>query len=84
MFPMLSQLQLVRAWGALRVMTPDGKPVYQASANCPGAFAIATHSGVSLAAAHAGPVVDWLTGFDENILIEDFSSKRFDTNDSPG
>ena len=79
MFPLLAQVQLVRAWAALRIMTPDGKPVYQQSQSCPGAFAIATHSGVSLAAAHAGPIIDWITDSgDVHPLISDFSAQRFD------
>jgi glycine/D-amino acid oxidase-like deaminating enzyme len=52
-FPALAGLQVVRSWGALRVMTPDGFPVYEASRSHPGCFAVACHSGVTLAAAHA-------------------------------
>ncbi|MEO1469062.1 MAG: FAD-dependent oxidoreductase [Pseudomonadota bacterium] len=51
--PALARVQVVRAWAALRVMTPDGLPVYQTSAAHPGAAAISCHSGVTLAAAHA-------------------------------
>lgn len=80
MFPLLARMQLLRAWGALRVMTPDGKPVYQSSQRYPGAFAIASHSGVSLAAAHSGPIVDWIMGVTEHSLVNHFSSDRFDTN----
>lgn len=80
MFPLLARMQLVRAWGALRILTPDGKPVYQGSKSCPGAFAIATHSGVSLAAAHAGPIVDWIMDVAEHPLINHFSSERFGAN----
>ncbi|MEM7499305.1 MAG: FAD-dependent oxidoreductase [Pseudomonadota bacterium] len=53
-FPMLAHAQIVRSWAALRVMTPDGLPVYDRSSEHPGAFAAACHSGVTLAAAHAG------------------------------
>ena len=77
MFPQLANVRLVRAWGALRVMTPDGYPVYQQSSDCPGAFAISTHSGVSLAAAHAGPVCDWIDGSIEHPLLSAFSGCRF-------
>ena len=51
--PDLAHARMVRAWGALRPMTPDGFPAYAASASHPGAFACACHSGVTLAAAHA-------------------------------
>lgn len=52
-FPQLSSLNVVRTWGCLRVMTRDGFPIYEQSDACPGAFATACHSGVTLAAAHA-------------------------------
>ncbi|MEM9147598.1 MAG: FAD-dependent oxidoreductase [Pseudomonadota bacterium] len=52
-FPALAQARIVRSWGALRVMTPDGLPIYDASASHPGCYAVACHSGVTLAAAHA-------------------------------
>ena len=32
-FPALRTMRLVRAWGALRVMSPDGYPIYQESAD---------------------------------------------------
>jgi glycine/D-amino acid oxidase-like deaminating enzyme len=34
-------------------MSPDGFPIYAQSRECPGAWVIACHSGVTLAAAHA-------------------------------
>jgi glycine/D-amino acid oxidase-like deaminating enzyme len=52
LFPHLQQARIVRAWGALRVMTPDAYPIYAQSQQHPGAFAAACHSGVTLAAAH--------------------------------
>ncbi len=52
-FPHLAKARIVRAWGALRVMTPDGYPIYTQSQQFPGAFAAVCHSGVTLAAAHA-------------------------------
>ncbi|MCC6718263.1 MAG: FAD-binding oxidoreductase [Acetobacteraceae bacterium] len=52
-FPHLRDASVVRVWGALRVMTPDGHPIYQQSERHPGAFAATCHSGVTLAGAHA-------------------------------
>ena len=52
-FPHLARARVVRAWGALRVMTPDTYPIYSQSEQHPGAFAAVCHSGVTLAAAHA-------------------------------
>jgi glycine/D-amino acid oxidase-like deaminating enzyme len=51
--PALAQARLVRAWGALRPLTPDGFPAYAQSEAHPGAFAVSCHSGVTLAAQHA-------------------------------
>lgn len=62
-FPILSTARLVRAWGALRVMTPDGAPIYQESTSHPGAVVATSHSGVSLAAAHAYVLGPWMAGF---------------------
>ena len=62
-FPILATSRLVRAWGALRVMTPDGAPIYQESSSHPGAFVATSHSGVSLAAAHAYVLGPWMGGF---------------------
>ena len=77
-FPHLRAVQLQRAWGALRVMTPDGVPIYQRSPLQPGLSAISCHSGVTLAALHAGPVADWLCGDSDMPLIDEFSAERFD------
>jgi len=52
-FPWLRDLRIVRAWAALRVMPPDGLPIYDQSERFPGAFTANCHSGVTLAAAHA-------------------------------
>lgn len=52
--PALAEARMVRAWAAVRPMTPDGYPVYAQSTLHPGAFAAVCHSGVTLAAAHHG------------------------------
>ena len=77
-FPILGDVRLVRAWGALRVLTPDGFPIYQESTTCPGAFVATSHSGVSLAAAHADVVGPWMAGLSP--IPDDFghfASERF-------
>lgn len=56
--PVLAKLRVVRAWGALRVMSPDGFPLYQQSARHRGAFAFSVHSGVTLAPIHAYQLAD--------------------------
>lgn len=52
-FPALKDASIVRMWAALRVMSPDGLPIYQQSERFPGAFGATCHSGVTLAGAHA-------------------------------
>ena len=47
-FPWIAELQIVRAWAALRVMPPDGLPIYDQSERFPGAFTANCHSGVTL------------------------------------
>ncbi|MEH6578349.1 MAG: FAD-dependent oxidoreductase [Amphritea sp.] len=79
MFPLLKDVRLIRSWGALRIMTPDGHPIYQQSEQFPGAFLVTCHSGVTLAAAHAGPIADWITqGSPDPVLnLEKFHADRF-------
>jgi glycine/D-amino acid oxidase-like deaminating enzyme len=77
-FPHLARARIVRAWGALRVMTPDTYPIYAQSRQHPGAFAAVCHSGVTLAAAHA---LHLAAAIDEGILPENvtpMNAGRFD------
>ena len=53
MFPALAGVRVTRAWAALRIMSPDGFPIYAASRASPGAYVATCHSGVTLAAVHA-------------------------------
>lgn len=76
-FPVLAGLRLVRAWGALRVMSPDGFPIYQESPKHPGAFVTTCHSGVTLAAAHAFRVAPWVNGASLPEEIAVFQGDRF-------
>jgi glycine/D-amino acid oxidase-like deaminating enzyme len=76
-FPHLSSVRLNRAWGALRVMTPDGLPLYHQSPDYPGAYAISCHSGVTLAALHAAEIANWICGDRPHQLITEFSAARF-------
>jgi len=76
-FPALQSLRLVRAWGALRVMTPDGYPIYQESTQCPGAFVVTCHSGVTLAANHVFSIAPWIAGGDPPAGIQVFTGDRF-------
>ncbi len=77
-FPMLRNVNVVRCWGALRVMTPDGCPVYQHSETCPGAFITCVHSGVTLAGAHAFPLAEAITQGTLDESYKPFRAERFD------
>ena len=76
-YPALARAQLVRSWGALRVLSPDGLPIYQESATMQGAFLVTCHSGITLAAAHARLLPEWLEGTDAAPDLEVFSETRF-------
>jgi len=78
-FPLLRDLRVVRSWGALRIMTPDGVPVYDQTRDTPRAYALSVHSGVTLAPFHAGAMAKAIRdgGFDPARLAP-FSPKRFD------
>ncbi|NWA10968.1 NAD(P)/FAD-dependent oxidoreductase [Pseudomonas gingeri] len=76
-FPHLAGVQLVRAWGALRVLSEDGFPIYRQSCECPGVFAVTCHSGVTLAAAHAFQLAPWIAGAAPPEDLDAFSDQRF-------
>jgi glycine/D-amino acid oxidase-like deaminating enzyme len=77
-FPWLAELQIVRAWAALRVMPPDGLPIYDESEEFPGAFTANCHSGVTLAAAHANAFAPMVAQGTLDPMMAPFSAKRFD------
>ena len=76
--PALKSLRVVRSWSALRIMSPDGFPVYQESVEFPGAFSVACHSGVTLAAAHALELAPKLLQSGFNETYKAFHPRRFD------
>ena len=76
-FPFLKAVQVVRVWGALRVMTEDGNPVYHQSDSSPAAFCASTHSGVTLASLHASKVARWVAGKDQGAELAAFHPERF-------
>lgn len=76
-FPVLGKVNLVRHWSALRVMSPDGLPIYQQSVTHPGAFYVTCHSGITLSAIHAEQLPQWLTGSSTAPDLSFFSEDRF-------
>jgi glycine/D-amino acid oxidase-like deaminating enzyme len=77
-FPLLARLNVVRCWAALRVMTPDGFPIYDQSQACPGAFIATCHSGVTLAANHGLALPRFLADGALPTECAAFSARRFD------
>ncbi len=77
-FPALAQARIVRSWAALRVMTPDGHPVYGQSEEMPGVFAMSCHSGVTLAAAHAMDFAGYIADGALGERVEALQAGRFD------
>ena len=77
-FPALAGARVVRAWAALRVITPDGFPVYEQSAAHPGAFAASCHSGVTLAAVHAYALAPAIAAGVLPESFRPFTATRFD------
>lgn len=78
LFPLLSGVRLVRAWGGLRILTPDVVPIYAQSDSCPGAYVATSHSAITLGALHAGPVARWIAdGAEPFAHFEVFHGKRF-------
>ncbi|SDF57917.1 NAD(P)/FAD-dependent oxidoreductase [Pseudomonas thivervalensis] len=76
-FPRLGQVRLVRAWGALRVMSADGFPIYETPQGCPGLAVVSCHSGVTLAAAHALRLAPWIAGEFDDPAVKPFGLERF-------
>ena len=76
-YPFLAQTKLVRSWGAIRIISPDGLPIYQQSKTNSGAYLISCHSGITLAAAHSFLLPAWLEEAADAPTLELFSEDRF-------
>jgi glycine/D-amino acid oxidase-like deaminating enzyme len=75
--PELSNAKLVRQWSALRVMTPDGNPIYASSTKYPGAHIALCHSGVTLASFHANEYAAALVSGTLSTALSLFHHERF-------
>ena len=76
--PELGRARLQRSWGGIRVLTPDNHPVYAESTRYPGAFVCICHSGVTLAAVHAGDAAEAIAAGRLSEPMEAFHPRRFD------
>jgi len=77
LFPLLGTLNWVRAWGAIRVMTPDGAPTYSRIPGIEQITVVALHSAVSLAPLAVNIVAPWILGIREHELMHHFRNGRF-------
>jgi glycine/D-amino acid oxidase-like deaminating enzyme len=81
-FPHLADVPVVRTWAALRVMSPDGFPIYQTWPELPGVFALGCHSGVTLAAVHAEVLAPAIAAGSLPGETAAFRAERFDVQDN--
>jgi len=77
LFPELAKINWVRGWGALRVMTPDGGPIYDRLTDHKNIYVLAGHSAVSLAPLKTKHIASWILEKDEAPQILHFSNGRF-------
>lgn len=61
-WPKIADLRVIRCWSSLRVMPKDGFPIYDTIPGHPDIFLINAHSAVTLAAAHARVLPEYITG----------------------
>ncbi len=76
-FPALGNARVIRQWAALRVLSPDGLPIYAQSTTHPGAFVVTCHSGVTLAAIHAGELAGAIAAGNLPPAVASFAPGRF-------
>ncbi|SHK37539.1 Glycine/D-amino acid oxidase [Shimia gijangensis] len=76
-WPALAEVNILRSWGALRVVTPDGYPVYGRAPDGGDAFLVTCHSGVTLSPVHAKQLVAWFDDHKDAPNLEGFRDDRF-------
>lgn len=76
-FPQLAALRVVRTWAGLRTQSPDTYPIYASSSDCPGAYAVTCHSGITLTAAHAKLIPQWILDGGAPECLREFGLERF-------
>jgi glycine/D-amino acid oxidase-like deaminating enzyme len=77
LFPGLGRVNWVRSWGAIRVMTPDGAPIYSTLRRNENISVVALHSAVSLAPLAVQEVAPWILGTRQHELLPHFCHERF-------
>ena len=74
-FPCLCHARVVRSWAGLRILTRDGLPIYDEIED--NAYALATHSCVTLASVHESLLPPWILGEKKPDDIKSFNLGRF-------
>lgn len=77
LFPELAKVNWVRGWGAIRVHTPDGAPIYERLPEHKNIYLLAGHSAISLAPLKTKHIASWILEKEEESLISKFSHGRF-------
>ena len=75
--PDLAKAKVIRQWSCLRVLTPDGSPVFASSVTHPGAEIAVCHSGVTLASLYAGVYAKGLASGSLPSALKFFHHERF-------
>lgn len=76
-WPELGKKRLIRTWSGLRVMPEDKMAIYSRLPGFPKATLINTHSAVTLAAAHARHLPDFVLGDDLPDMAREMTLRRF-------
>lgn len=76
-WPELGNKRVIRTWGALRIMPDDGMAIYSHLPGHPRVTILNTHSAVSLAAAHARLLADFILGGELPEIAQGMTLKRF-------
>ncbi len=87
LLPALEHRSIVRGWGALRVLSPDGYPIYQhqqanLKKSAPQAYALSCHSAVTLAATHALELAPMIHNGQFSKPMQSFDISRLSTHPS--
>ena len=77
LFPELGKLNWVRGWGAIRIMTPDGGPIYDRLPDQKNIYILTGHSAVTLAPAMTHHIARWILEKEEAPQISHFGNGRF-------
>ena len=80
-FPFVARVALVRAWGALRPLSPDGLPILEQPAGWPGIFVVTSHSGITLCPAVGQAGAEWVSAGHRPSFLPAFDRFRFRAKD---